>query len=86
VTWQPINLAEVGARRDLELLAVAAAGRRIYIRDGEYSYDNVDSDEFEGWGCTDEVYNLIRSGLLTDRGGQVRITDAGRAHLAEARS
>lgn len=82
MTWQPIDLDAVGERRDRELLQVAAAGRRIYVRDGEYCYDTQDSDEFDGWGCTVEVSNLIRAGLLTDRGGVVRITDAGRVQLA----
>ena len=87
MTWQPIDLAEVAARRDKEILRVAAVERiekRTDPYDGlVYAYDEQDGDEFDGSNCSDEVMDLIRAGLLTDRGGVIRITDAGRAYLAE---
>lgn len=80
--WVPIDL-DAGRQGSMwEILRVAAADRPITVVDGDYAYDNLDGDEYDGSRCTDEVYELIRAGLLTDRGGVIRITDTGRDDLA----
>lgn len=89
MTWEPIDLAAVGAKLKTEILHKAAV-ELVYLGDDPYNsiwkayrFEERPGDLFDGSNITDEVMELIRDGLLTDRGGVIRITDAGRAALTE---
>ncbi|MGX6604806.1 hypothetical protein ACWKSP_22160 [Micromonosporaceae bacterium Da 78-11] len=88
MSWEPINLAAGAAALKLEILRKAADGL-VNLGDdpyepGEkaYSFEARPGDLFDGSNVTDEVMELVCTGLLSDRGGVIRITDAGRGELA----
>jgi hypothetical protein len=89
VTRQPIDLAAVDARNKAQTLRIAA-DERVYLSaapydpiERAYRFDEQPNDLFDGSNITEEVMGLVWAGLLTDRGGSIRTTDAGRAALGE---